>query len=259
MNRRNYLAILGSAALAGCAGTGGDPTDTGTAPGAGSPSPSPTGTETVTTEKKSFSRKAGAKATGAIDVAGVARLGDVEWKPEAETPVGTGAVVGTVTNVSGDRLGRYHGRLTLLTEAGDMAGTGGHTLRFMKKGSTAEFVLPYSGDSPGAVASFRYDAQVWSKSLTPVNDGQFAVDAGEYGRLGDGGYGVTGTVTNETDRTIFRVLPHVNFYDGKTLLASADDAITNLEAGSSAEFVATFPGASPKSVGEAQVVVTYEN
>lgn len=274
VNRRTYLAVLGSTAVAGCAGLGDDGTDdesptgtdTDTDADAGSPtstatdSPSETGTETdsSTSAEESLSQEAGAESAGSIEVAELAALSDVSWDPEMETAAGTGAVVGTAENVSGDVLGRLRNRLTLFDDGDDVVATTSESLEFMKAGSTYQFALPFTGSDPSSVARFRLDARAWSDAVGNPNDGQVSVSDDEFVELDDGSYAARGTVTNETDEEIFRVLPHVNFYDGSELVAYGDDAITGLGAGESAEWQVPFTGESPDAVGEHQVVVLLE-
>lgn len=277
VNRRTYLAVIGSVAAAGCSGT--DPeagTDTqgtdaiGTATdgegAAESPTPSETeagtgtGTETeteTTTAEESLSQAADAEGDS-LEVGDMARLSDVRWDPEVETASGTGAVVGTAENVSGDVLGRLRNRLTLFDDADDVVGTTSESLTFVRSGATYQFALPLVGGEPDSVTRFRLDARAWPDPVETVDDGQVAVSDDEFTEFEDGSYGVRGTVTNESDEAIFRVLPHVNFYDGDELLAYGSDAVTDLGAGESAEWRVPFGGDSPDAVGDHQVVVVLE-
>lgn len=264
VNRRTYLAVIGSVAAAGCSGTdpaaGTDAQGTDATGTAESPSPSETeaGTETeTTTAEESLSRAADAEG-GSLEVGDMARLSDVRWDPEVETASGTGAVVGTAENVSGDVLGRLRNRLTLFDDADDVVGTTSESLAFVRSGTTYQFALPLVGGEPDSVARFRLDARAWSDPIETVNDGQVAVSDDEFTAFEDGSYGVRGTVTNESDEAIFRVLPHVNFYDGDELLAYGSDAVTDLGAGESAEWRVPFGGDSPDAVGDHQVVVALE-
>lgn len=261
-----YLAALGSTAVAGCVGTGSDdgsdatdaasatPTGTGDATQTETESASieGTATETMTTEEQSISQKLDADAAGSVDLAGLATVSDVQWDAEK------GAVTGTIENASDAVLGRVRNRLTFLDDGGDLVAKTSESIRFVRSGSTYQFALPFTGSDASAAASFRLDARVWSEALGTVADGQVSVSGDQFTQFEGDGHGVEGTVTNDSDEDLFRVLPHVNFYDGDELLAYGSTAITNLEAGNSADWQVAFPGESADAVGDYQVVVLIE-
>ena len=245
MNRRRFLAVVPTAAVAGCLSS--DETATaGTTTFTDEPTRQPTSTQDTPTESTQDAtdlEDVSTRATASpekgepLTVPGAAQLTGHRWPADYDHRGYTSGVVGRVENIGDNRLGRIYVEVNFLDEEGTIIGEGWDSVQFIRPGEFYDIHLPYNGDAPSErVAEYELVLRPDTDPITPLNSGEVDITEQQWGRIDETGYGVAGTATNVGEDRLRSVILTVNFYDGNHLLYERKDKVSRVGPGQSFEW-----------------------
>ncbi|SEU00744.1 FxLYD domain-containing protein [Natrinema hispanicum] len=211
-----------------------------------------TNTQTSTPRKEILEVKRGDDITHTFN--DILQVRDFGWT-DRELNFGTPGAAGVVKNLSRNRLAKAALAVDFYDEETQI-GSNTSWFDFLETGEYGTLEVPYTEDDPNRVTRIQVSTSVQESPILSVNNGQVTVNDNEISETEHGWPTVTGTIVNNTNDRLERVMIHVNFYHGQELLAQSRDSASRLGPEERAEWSAPTNRADPDEITRYSTVTT---